>query len=107
MLVIKKDKGKWKVCVDYADLNKACSKDLFPFPRIDLLVDSPAGNQLLSFLDAHSGYNQIAMFEPDKEKTALVIELRSYCYKVMPFAQERKSYLSKVSKYDVQETDWG
>ena len=53
--------------------------------RIDLLVDSTSGNQLLSFLDAYSGYNQIAMYEPDKEKTAFVIERGTYCYKVMPF----------------------
>ena len=87
VLVTKKEKGKWRVCVDYTDLNKACPKDPYPVPRIDLLVDSTSGNQLLSFLDAYSGYNynQIAMHEPDKEKTAFVIERGTYCYKVMPF----------------------
>ncbi|KAM1486976.1 hypothetical protein ACFX2I_001095 [Malus domestica] len=74
VLVMKKEKGKWRVCVDYTDLNKACPKDHYPVPRIDLLVDSTSGNQLLSFLDAYSGYNQIAMYELDKEKSAFVIE---------------------------------
>ena len=57
VLVMKNEKGKWRVCVDYTDLNKACPKDPYPVPRIDLLVDSTSGNQLLSFLDAYSGYN--------------------------------------------------
>ncbi|KAM2525366.1 hypothetical protein TB1_022884 [Malus domestica] len=52
---------------------------------IDLLVDSTSKNQLLSFLDAYSGYNQIAMHEPDKEKTVFLIERGTYYYKVMPF----------------------
>ncbi|CAL8083178.1 unnamed protein product [Prunus armeniaca] len=66
VLVAKQEKGKWRVCVDYTDLNKACPKDNFPLPRIDQLVDSTSGNQLLSFMDAYSGYNQILMHEDDK-----------------------------------------
>ncbi|KAM2860026.1 hypothetical protein COP2_025371 [Malus domestica] len=85
VLVMKKEKGKLKVCVDYTDFNKACPKDPYPVPRIDLLVDSTSRNQLLSFLDAYSGYNQIAMYEPDKEKTAFVMERGTYYYKVKPF----------------------
>nr|XP_008381615.2 uncharacterized protein LOC103444468 [Malus domestica] len=85
MLVKKKEKGKWRVCVDYTNLNKACPNDPYPLPRIDLLVDSTSGNQLRSFLDAYSGYNQIVMYEPNKEKTAFVIEQGTYCYKVMPY----------------------
>ncbi|KAM1107221.1 hypothetical protein ACFX2B_003961 [Malus domestica] len=69
-----KEKGKWRVCVDYTDLNKACPKDHYPIPKIDLLVDSTFGNQLLSFLDAYYGYIHIAMYEPDQEKTVFVIE---------------------------------
>ncbi|KAM1252361.1 hypothetical protein ACFX2J_040374 [Malus domestica] len=66
VLVMKKKKGKWKVCVDYTDLNKAYPKDNYPVPRIDLLVDSTSGNQLFSFLNAYSSYNQITMHKPDK-----------------------------------------
>ncbi|KAI5323872.1 hypothetical protein L3X38_032945 [Prunus dulcis] len=85
VLVAKKDKGLWRVCVDYTDLNKACPKDNFPLPRIDQLVDPTSGNQLLSFMDAYSGYNQIMMHEDDKAKTSFIIEKGTYCYKVMPF----------------------
>ncbi|XP_016648291.1 PREDICTED: uncharacterized protein LOC103326881 [Prunus mume] len=85
VLVAKKDKGMWRVCVDYTNLNKACPKDNFPLPRIDQLVDSTSGNQLLSFMDAYSGYNQIMMHEDDKAKTSFIIERGTYCYKVMPF----------------------
>ncbi|KAI5343318.1 hypothetical protein L3X38_011194 [Prunus dulcis] len=74
VLVPKKDKGLWSVCVDYTDLDKAFPKDNFPMLRIDQLVDSTSGNQLLSFMDAYFGYNQIMMHEDDKAKTFIIIE---------------------------------
>ena len=52
VVMVKKANGKWRMCVDYTDLNKACLKDSYPLPRIDQLVDSTAGHQLLSFMDA-------------------------------------------------------
>ena len=67
------------------DLNKACPKDSFPLPRIDLLVDATAGHELLSFMDAFSGYNQISLDPNDKEKTSFVTGRGTYCYRVMPF----------------------
>ncbi|KAI5317414.1 hypothetical protein L3X38_037121 [Prunus dulcis] len=85
VLVAKKEKGPWRVCVDYADLNKACLKDNFALPRIDLFIHSTSGNQLLSFMDAYSGDNQIMINEDDKAKTSFIIERGTYCYKVMPF----------------------
>lgn len=57
VVMVKKPNGKWKMCVDFMDLNKACPKDSFPLLRIDILVDSMAGHQTLSFIDAFSGYN--------------------------------------------------
>ncbi|CAL2257352.1 unnamed protein product [Prunus armeniaca] len=63
VLVAKQEKGKWRVCIDYTDLNKACPKDNFQLPIIDQLMDSTSGNQLLNFMDAYSGYNQILMHE--------------------------------------------
>ncbi|XP_048622631.1 uncharacterized protein LOC125591812 [Brassica napus] len=77
--------GKWRVCVDFTDLNKACPKDCFPLPHIDRLVEATAGNKLLSFMDAFSGYNQIMMNPDDREKTAFITDRGTYCYKVMPF----------------------
>ena len=57
VVLVKKANGKWRMCVDFIDLNKACPKDSFPLPRIDQLVDSTAGHKLLTFMDAFSGYN--------------------------------------------------
>ena len=69
-VVVKKKNGKWRVCIDFTDLNKACPKDSFPLLHIDRLVKATAGNELLSFMDAFLGYNQIMMHPDDREKTA-------------------------------------
>jgi len=83
--MVKKSNGKWHMCVDFIDLNRACPKDSFPLPKIDQLVDSMAGHELLTFMDAFSGYNQIRMKKEDQEKTAFFTSQGLYCYRVMPF----------------------
>jgi hypothetical protein len=60
---VKKKNGKWRMCVDYTSLNKACSKHPFPLPCIDQIVDSTSGCEALSFLDAYSCYHEIMMKE--------------------------------------------
>ncbi|RVX11738.1 Transposon Ty3-I Gag-Pol polyprotein [Vitis vinifera] len=85
VVVVPKKEGKWRVCVDYTNLNNACPKDSFPLPRIDQIVDSTSGQGMLSFLDAFSGYHQIPMSPDDEEKTAFITPHGLYCYKVMPF----------------------
>jgi hypothetical protein len=57
VVLVKESNEKRRMCVDFTDLNKACPKDRFPFPCIDALVDSTSGYELLSFMDAFSGYN--------------------------------------------------
>ncbi|XP_013614663.1 PREDICTED: uncharacterized protein LOC106320859 [Brassica oleracea var. oleracea] len=84
-VVVKKKNGKWRICVDFTDLNKACPKDNYPLPHIDRLVESTAGNELLTLMDAFSGYNQIMMHTDDREKMAFITDRGTYCYKVMPF----------------------
>ena len=84
-ILVKKSNGKWRTCVDFIDLNKACPKDNFSLPRIDQLVDAMSGHALLSFMDAYSGYNQIQMHVPDQEHTSFITDCRLYCYKVIPF----------------------
>ena len=57
VLLIKKVNGKWRLYIDFTDVNRACPKDSFPLPRIDLIVDTTTGHELLSFMDAFSSYN--------------------------------------------------
>jgi hypothetical protein len=85
VVVVKKTTRKWRMCVDFTDLNRACPKDSFPLPRIDLLVDSTSGHELLTFMDTFSGYNQVHMDEADQEKTSFITHRGLYCYKMMPF----------------------
>jgi len=85
VVLMKKENGKWRMCVDFTDLNKACPKDSYPLPSIDALLDSALGCKMLSFLDAFSGYNQIKMHPRDESKTTFMTKTCCYCYKVMPF----------------------
>ena len=85
VVLVKKANDKWRLYIDFTDVNRACPKDSFPLPRIDLIVDATAGHELLSFMDAFSGYNQISMDPDDQEKTSFVTVQGTYCYRVMPF----------------------
>ena len=60
-VVVKKKNGKWQVCVDFTDLNKACPKDSFPMPQIDQLMDAIVSHPQMNFLDAFQGYHQIPL----------------------------------------------
>jgi hypothetical protein len=79
VVLVKKSNGKWRMCMDFTDLNKAYPKDSFPFLHIDTLVDSTSGYELLSFIDAFSGKNQILMHPEDREKTAFITDQGLYC----------------------------
>jgi hypothetical protein len=83
-LVTKKNE-KWRMCVDYTSLNKACPKVSFPLPRIDQIVDSTVGCEFLCFLDAYSGYHQIKMKESYQLATSFITPFGMYCYVTMPF----------------------
>ncbi|KAJ9541934.1 hypothetical protein OSB04_028440 [Centaurea solstitialis] len=88
VVAVQKKNAKWRVCIDFTYLNKACPKDPFPLPHIDAMVDATAGHELLTFMDAYSRYNQILMHTDNQEKTAFMTDKGIYCYKVMPFALE-------------------
>ena len=83
--MVQKASGKWRMCVDFTDLNKAYPKDCFPLPQIDQLVNSTSGHATLNFMHAFSGYNQIRMNPGDEVHTSLITTYGTYCYKVMPF----------------------
>ena len=84
-MVVKKKNGKWRVCVDFTDLNWACPKDLFPMPKIDRLVDATYGHPRMSFLDVFQGYHQIALAPEDQGKMAFISLNANYHYTVMLF----------------------
>ena len=84
-MVVPKKRSKWRVWVDYTDLNDVCPKDSFPLLCIDQIVDALVGHGKLSFLDAFSGYHQIPMYPPDVEKTSFITPHGLFCYNVMPF----------------------
>ena len=85
-VLVKKPNGKWRVCVDYTDLNAAYPKDPYPLPNIDQLIDATTGHLMLSFMNVFSGYNQINLSPEDREKTFFITHRGVYCYKVMPFS---------------------
>jgi hypothetical protein len=85
VVMVKKNNGKWRMCVDFTDLNKACPKDPYPLPSIDRLIDGASGYKTLSFMDAYSGYNQIKMNVADAPNTAFMTNTCNYFYRVMPF----------------------
>jgi hypothetical protein len=83
-VMMKKANGKWRMCIDFTDLNKACPKDKFPLPRIDSFIDAPASSELMSLLDCYSGYHQILMKKEDEPKTSFITPSGTYCYLQMP-----------------------
>jgi hypothetical protein len=85
VLVLKKNKVDWRMCVDYTDLNKHYPKDPFRVPRIDQVVDSTTGCSMLSFLDCYSGYHQISLAKEDEEKTAFITPFGAFRYTSMSF----------------------
>ncbi|CAA0843107.1 Unknown protein, partial [Striga hermonthica] len=84
-VMVRKALNKWCMCIDFRDLNLACPKDYYPLPRIDQLVDSTAGCELLSMMDASQGYHQIPLCPEDQSKVSFVTSKGTYCYVVMPF----------------------
>ena len=74
------------MCIDFTDLNKACPKDSFPLSHTDMLVNATAGHELLNFMDAFSGYNQILMHLDNQEKTTFITEGGSSATRSCPSA---------------------
>lgn len=107
VVLVKKNNGKWRMCVDFTNLNKAFPKDSFPLPRIVALVDSTFRHTLLSFMDAFFGYNQIWMEKGDQEKTSFITDRGMYCYKIMLFRLKNvgASYQSMKAKKHINDLE--
>ncbi|KAL0411875.1 UNVERIFIED_CONTAM: hypothetical protein Slati_3777200 [Sesamum latifolium] len=85
VVLVPKLGGKWRMCINFRDLNKACPKDFYPLPRIDQLVDSTSGCELLSMMDASQGYHQIMLAPEDQKKVSFITSEGTFCYVAMPF----------------------
>ena len=84
IVLVKKKNGQIRCCVDFRNLNRVCLKDEFPFPNMDLLIDSTIRSAMFSFIDRFNGYNQIRMVPRDAEKTAFRTPICNFYYIVMP-----------------------
>jgi hypothetical protein len=80
VVMVQKKSGKWRMCIDFTSLNKAYPKDNFPLPRIDKIVDSAVGCEVMSLLDCFSSYHQIYMKEEDKASTSFITPFDTYCF---------------------------
>ena len=85
LVVVPKKNGKWRIYVDYRELNKATQKDHFPLPFIDQVLDTLAGKKFFSFLNGFSGYNQIQIALEDQDKTTFTCPWGTFAYRVLPF----------------------
>jgi hypothetical protein len=95
------------MCIDYTSLNKACPKDEYLLPRICQIMDATSTCELLLFLDAYSGYNQINLTTDDKEKTLFIMLFEIFCYTKMAFkAKKWGSYISEVRAHRPRKLDW-
>lgn len=85
MIVVRKVNGKWRTCVDFTDLNKACPKDYFLLPDIDQMVNVIARYYYLSSFNVYSEYHHIKICQANKKKTSFIIDKNTYYYQAMSF----------------------
>jgi hypothetical protein len=84
VVMVKKNNGKWCMCIDFTSLNKACPKDEIPLPRIDKIIDSATSCEFMSLLDYFSSYHQIYLSEKDKANASFITPFGTYCFVRMP-----------------------
>jgi hypothetical protein len=84
VVMVRKKNGKWRMCMNFTDLNKCCPKDDFPLTRIDKIIDFGAGCEMMALLDYFFGYHQICLHKEDEEKTSFITPFGTFCYLRMP-----------------------
>lgn len=97
-VLVKKSNGKYRMCIDFTDINQAYPKDYYPLPNINKLVDAIADFEYLSSLDVMSGYHQIPMHKADKEKTSFITETGLIATGQCLWTEECRSILSEVDE---------
>jgi hypothetical protein len=80
VVMVPKKNGNMRMCIDFTELNKACPKDPYPLPRIDVIIDQAAGCDMLSLLDCFSGYHQVWMRREDEAKTGFTTPFGIFCF---------------------------
>ncbi|GAA0187318.1 hypothetical protein LIER_34606 [Lithospermum erythrorhizon] len=85
LVLVEKPNNKWRMCIYFKNLNKACPKYFYPLPWLGRLVDGSAGHEVCDFMDASRGYHQIRMLPKDEEETTFITDYDLYCKRVMPF----------------------
>jgi hypothetical protein len=85
LVVARKKNGKIRLCIDFRNLNIACTKDNYPLPKMETLVQRVTGSGMISMLDGFSGYNQIRLKEEDRHKTTFTTPWGTFEYLRMPF----------------------
>ncbi|KAK4395815.1 hypothetical protein Sango_1735800 [Sesamum angolense] len=100
VILVPKSGRKWRTCIAFKDLNKACPKDFYPLPRIDQLVDSTFGFEFLSMTDASQRYHQIMLAPEDRKRVSFITFTGTFCYVAMPFElkNEGATYQRLVDK---------
>jgi hypothetical protein len=99
VVMVQKKINKWRMCIDFTSLNKACPKDNFLLPQIDKVVNSVARCKVMSLLDCFSGYHQIYMKEEDKASTSFITPFGMYCFIRMPEGLKNTGWtLSRLTK---------
>lgn len=109
VVVVQKKNGKWRVCMDYTDLNKACPKDPFPSSHIDSLVNSTTWHEILTFIDVSTRFQKIQMEESNQEDMSFMKPTCIYCYTAIPFYQKNKGatyqrLVNKIFKEQIETT---
>ncbi|KAL0423636.1 UNVERIFIED_CONTAM: Transposon Ty3-G Gag-Pol polyprotein [Sesamum radiatum] len=99
IVLVPKPGEKWRMCIDFRDLNKAPPNEFYPLPRIDQLVDSTSGCKLLSMMDASQRYHQIMLAPENHKRVSFITSDGTFCYAVMPFGLKKcRSHLSKAGE---------
>jgi hypothetical protein len=85
IVVVPKNNGKLKICIDFRKLNATTKKDPYPLPFVDEIMNTIIGYEAYFFLNGYFGYHQISIAPKDKYKTTFVIDWGVYTWKVMSF----------------------